>query len=117
AERDRLAAAVITLSPADHQVWQLVFVEDRPLAEGAGLTGVPEGTGKSRAHRAPRPPPAALGGGLGRPRGITATSAVATLTSGGSGPASWPRSGGGIPAPSSGSPGGCCARRAWPAPC
>ena len=65
AERDRLAAAVTTLSPADHQVWQLVYVEDRPLAEVAELTGVPEGTVKSRAHRARRLLRAALGGGLG----------------------------------------------------
>ena len=65
AERDRLAAAVTTLSPADHQVWQLVYVEDRPLAEVAKLTGVPQGTVKSRAHRARRLLRAALGGGLG----------------------------------------------------
>jgi RNA polymerase sigma-70 factor (ECF subfamily) len=63
AERDRLAAAVTTLSPADHEVWRLVYVEDRPLAEVAELTGVPEGTVKSRAHRARRLLRAALGGG------------------------------------------------------
>jgi RNA polymerase sigma-70 factor, ECF subfamily len=62
AERDRLAAAVTTLSPADHEIWQLVYVEDRPLAEVAALTGVPEGTVKSRAHRARRLLRAALGG-------------------------------------------------------
>ena len=62
AERDRLAAAVTTLSPADHEIWQLVYVEDRPLAEVAELTGVPEGTVKSRAHRARRLLRAALGG-------------------------------------------------------
>jgi len=43
-------------------VWQLVYVEDRPLAEVAELTGVPEGTVKSRAHRARRLLRAALGG-------------------------------------------------------
>lgn len=62
AERDRLAAAVTALSPADHEIWQLVYVEDRPLAEVAALTGVPEGTVKSRAHRARRLLRAALGG-------------------------------------------------------
>jgi RNA polymerase sigma-70 factor, ECF subfamily len=49
-----LAAAVSTLSPAEHEVWHLMYVEDRPLAEVAELTGVPEGTVKSRAHRARR---------------------------------------------------------------
>jgi RNA polymerase sigma-70 factor (ECF subfamily) len=58
----RLASAVGTLSPAEHEVWQLVYVEDRPLAEVAELTGVPEGTVKSRAHRARRLLRAALGG-------------------------------------------------------
>jgi len=64
-DQARLASAVRTLSPAEHQVWQLVYVEDRPLAEVAELTGVPEGTVKSRAHRARRLLRAALGGGLG----------------------------------------------------
>jgi RNA polymerase sigma-70 factor, ECF subfamily len=59
----QLASAVGTLSPADRQVWQLMYVEDRPLAEVARLTGVPEGTVKSRAHRARRLLRAALGGG------------------------------------------------------
>jgi len=57
-----LASAVATLSPAEHEVWQLVYVQDRPLAEVAELTGVPEGTVKSRAHRARRLLRAALGG-------------------------------------------------------
>lgn len=52
--RAHLAAAVSTLSPAEHEVWRLRYVEDRPLAEVAELTGVPEGTVKSRAHRARR---------------------------------------------------------------
>jgi RNA polymerase sigma-70 factor (ECF subfamily) len=29
-----------------------MYVEDRPVAEAAQLMGVPEGTAKSRAHRA-----------------------------------------------------------------
>jgi RNA polymerase sigma-70 factor (ECF subfamily) len=63
--RARLASAVSTLSPAEHEIWRLVYVEDRPLAEVAELAGVPEGTVKSRAHRARRLLRAALlGGGL-----------------------------------------------------
>lgn len=60
-----LASAVRTLSPAEHEVWHLMYVEDRPLAEVAERTGVPEGTVKSRAHRARRLLRATLGGGLG----------------------------------------------------
>ena len=60
-----LASAVNQLSPAEHEVWRLMYVEDRPVAEVAELTGVPEGTVKSRAHRARRILRAALGGGLG----------------------------------------------------
>jgi RNA polymerase sigma-70 factor, ECF subfamily len=65
-----LAAAVSTLGTAEHEVWRLMYVEDRPLAEVAVLTGVPEGTVKSRAHRARRLlrsalKGTALGGGLG----------------------------------------------------
>ena len=40
-----------------------MYVEDRPVAEVAELMGVPEGTVKSRAHRAKRLLRAALGGG------------------------------------------------------
>jgi len=58
----QLASAVGTLSPADREVWQLMYVEDRPIAEVARLAGVPEGTVKSRAHRARRLLRAALGG-------------------------------------------------------
>jgi RNA polymerase sigma-70 factor (ECF subfamily) len=61
----QLASAVGTLSPADRAVWELMYVEDRPVAEVARLTGVPVGTVKSRAHRARRLLRAALGGGLG----------------------------------------------------
>jgi RNA polymerase sigma-70 factor, ECF subfamily len=57
-----LAAAVSTLSPAEHEVWRLMYVEDRPLAEVAELTGVPQGTVKSRAHRARRLLRSALNG-------------------------------------------------------
>jgi RNA polymerase sigma-70 factor, ECF subfamily len=60
-----LASAVGALNPADREVWQLMYVEDRPVAEVARLTGVPEGTVKSRAHRARRLLRTALGGGLG----------------------------------------------------
>jgi RNA polymerase sigma-70 factor (ECF subfamily) len=67
--RAHLAAAMGTLSPAEHEVWRLIYVDDRPLAEVAELTGVPVGTVKSRAHRARRLlrnalRGTALGGGL-----------------------------------------------------
>jgi RNA polymerase sigma-70 factor (ECF subfamily) len=56
--RSELAAATRALSGADRhaerEVWQLLYVEDRPVAEVAQLTGVPEGTVKSRAYRARR---------------------------------------------------------------
>jgi RNA polymerase sigma-70 factor, ECF subfamily len=55
--RADLADAVATLGPEgspDRRVWQLMYVEDRPVAEVAGLMGVPEGTVKSRAHRVRR---------------------------------------------------------------
>jgi RNA polymerase sigma-70 factor (ECF subfamily) len=70
ATASELASAVGALSPADRQVWQLMYVEDRPVAEVARLTGVPAGTVKSRAHRARRLLRSALrgtalGGGLG----------------------------------------------------
>ena len=55
--RADLAAAVEALGPADgpeREVWRLLYVEDRPVAEVAELMGVPEGTVKSRADRARR---------------------------------------------------------------
>jgi len=55
--RADLAAAVDALGPeggAEREVWRLMYVEDRPVAEVAELTGVPAGTVKSRAHRARR---------------------------------------------------------------
>jgi RNA polymerase sigma-70 factor (ECF subfamily) len=57
--------AVGVLGPAgspDREVWRLMYVEDRPVAEVAELMGVPEGTVKSRAHRARRRLRAALRG-------------------------------------------------------
>jgi len=53
--RAELTAAVAALGPAgspEREAWRLMHVEDRPVAEAAALMGVPEGTAKSRAHRA-----------------------------------------------------------------
>jgi RNA polymerase sigma-70 factor, ECF subfamily len=53
--RAELADAVRALgSPggAQREIWRLMYVEDRPVTEVAELMGVPEGTVKSRAHRA-----------------------------------------------------------------
>ncbi len=55
--RADLAAALAALGPPgtpERDVWQLLYAEDRPVAEVARLTGVPAGTVKSRAHRARR---------------------------------------------------------------
>jgi RNA polymerase sigma-70 factor (ECF subfamily) len=63
--RADLQDAVETLGPPgvpEREVWRLVYVEDRPVAEVARLMGVPEGTVKSRAHRARRRLRAALRG-------------------------------------------------------
>jgi RNA polymerase sigma-70 factor (ECF subfamily) len=52
--RAELAAAVRALGPEGstaQEVWRLMYLEDRPVTEVAGLLGVPEGTVKSRAHR------------------------------------------------------------------
>ncbi len=52
--RAELAEAVRALGPqgsAMAEVWRLMYVEDRTVAEVADLMGVPEGTVKSRAHR------------------------------------------------------------------
>jgi RNA polymerase sigma-70 factor, ECF subfamily len=65
ANASQLASAVCALSSADREVWQLMYVEDRPITEVARLTGVPAGTVKSRAHRARRLLRAALGGDAG----------------------------------------------------
>jgi RNA polymerase sigma-70 factor, ECF subfamily len=70
--RAELAAAVRALGPEGstaQEVWRLMYLEDRPVTEVAGLMGVPEGTVKSRAHRvrqlmrAVLRPPARDGGG------------------------------------------------------
>jgi RNA polymerase sigma-70 factor, ECF subfamily len=61
--RAALTGAMAALGPEDspdRRVWQLMYVEDRPVAEVAGLLGIPEGTVKSRAHRARRRLRAAL---------------------------------------------------------
>ncbi len=60
-----IARAAEELGPdgsADREVWQLMYVEDRPINEVARLLGVPPGTVKSRAHRVRRILRAALGG-------------------------------------------------------
>ncbi|MGH3191861.1 MAG: sigma factor-like helix-turn-helix DNA-binding protein, partial [Streptosporangiaceae bacterium] len=65
ARADFDAAAAAALGPPgcpDRDVWRLMYEEDRPVAEVAKLMGVPEGTVKSRAHRARRLLRAALGG-------------------------------------------------------
>jgi RNA polymerase sigma-70 factor, ECF subfamily len=71
ARADLEAAAIAALGPPrsaerpespEREVWRLMYLEDRPIAEVAELMGVPEGTVKSRAHRARRLLRAALGG-------------------------------------------------------
>jgi RNA polymerase sigma-70 factor, ECF subfamily len=55
--RADLEAAVAALGPPgtpEREVWRLLYEQDRPIAEIAALMGVPEGTVKSRAHRARR---------------------------------------------------------------
>src|SRR6516162_11223110 len=54
---DLETAAAAALGPPgapERDVWRLLYVEDRPVAEVAELMGIPEGTVKSRAHRARR---------------------------------------------------------------
>ena len=63
---DLAAAAAAALGPPgcpERELWRLLYEEDRPVAEVAELMGVPEGTVKSRAHRARRLLRAALQGG------------------------------------------------------
>jgi RNA polymerase sigma-70 factor (ECF subfamily) len=65
ARTDLDVAAAAVLGPPgcpDREVWRLLYEEDRSVAEVAELMGVPEGTVKSRAHRARRLLRAALGG-------------------------------------------------------
>jgi RNA polymerase sigma-70 factor (ECF subfamily) len=62
-DRAAIDDAVGVLGPAgspDREVWRLMYEQDRPVAEVAELMGVPEGTVKSRAHRARRRLRAAL---------------------------------------------------------
>jgi RNA polymerase sigma-70 factor, ECF subfamily len=64
--RAELERAVDALGPdgsAAREIWRLVYVEDRPVAEVAQLIGVPEGTVKSRAFQVRRRLRAALGRG------------------------------------------------------
>jgi RNA polymerase sigma-70 factor, ECF subfamily len=63
ADLDRAVAALGPAGGVEREVWRLLYVEDRPVAEVARLTGVPEGTVKSRAHRVRRVLRAALHGG------------------------------------------------------
>jgi RNA polymerase sigma-70 factor, ECF subfamily len=56
-DRAGLAAAVDTLGPVgspDRELWRLLYVEDRPVAEVARRLRIPEGTVKSRAYRVRR---------------------------------------------------------------
>jgi RNA polymerase sigma-70 factor, ECF subfamily len=55
--RELIAHAVGALGPEgspEREVWRLMYVEDRPVADVARALGVPEGTIKSRAHRVRR---------------------------------------------------------------
>ncbi len=68
-ERADVEAALAALGPdgsPERDTLRLLYLEDRPVAEVASLTGVPAGTVKSRAHRGRRLMRAALSG-LGRP--------------------------------------------------
>lgn len=67
-DRAELAAAVAALGPAggaDRELWRLLYVEDRPVAEVARRLDIPEGTVKSRAARVRRFLRAALGQEVG----------------------------------------------------
>jgi RNA polymerase sigma-70 factor (ECF subfamily) len=55
--RAELAAAMTALGVPggpEREVWRLLYLEDRTVAEVAELMGVPEGTVKSRAYRVRR---------------------------------------------------------------
>jgi RNA polymerase sigma-70 factor, ECF subfamily len=73
ADLDRAVAALGPAGGPEREVWRLVYLEDRTVAEAAELIGVPEGTVKSRAHRARRLLRAALRGGTATEGGGTAT--------------------------------------------
>ena len=71
--RAEITEALAALGPegsADREVWRLMYVEDRAVAEVAELMGVPQGTVKSRAHRARRLLRVALGVGPAAERGM-----------------------------------------------
>jgi len=53
-DRAELAAAVAELDGVDRDLWRLLYVEDRPVAEVARRLRIPEGTVKSRASRVRR---------------------------------------------------------------
>lgn len=59
---DRAVAALGEPGDLEREVWRLMYVEDRSVAEVAAAMGVPEGTVKSRAHRVRRRLRQALGG-------------------------------------------------------
>jgi RNA polymerase sigma-70 factor, ECF subfamily len=54
AELDDALTALGQAGSPDREVWRLMYIEDRPVAEVADLLGIPEGTVKSRAHRVRR---------------------------------------------------------------
>lgn len=54
ADLESAVAALGSPGTPEREVWRLLYEQDRPVAEVAALMGVPEGTVKSRAHRARR---------------------------------------------------------------
>jgi RNA polymerase sigma-70 factor, ECF subfamily len=62
AELDQAVAALGPDGCPEREIWRLLYLEDRPVAEVAQLMGIPEGTVKSRAHRVRRLVRAALRG-------------------------------------------------------
>jgi RNA polymerase sigma-70 factor (ECF subfamily) len=54
ADLDQAVAALGAADGPEREVWRLLYLEDRPVAEVARLMGVPAGTVKSRAHRVRR---------------------------------------------------------------
>jgi RNA polymerase sigma-70 factor (ECF subfamily) len=59
-----LQVAIAALGPPgspEREVWELLYLDERSVAEIAELVGVPEGTVKSRSHRARRMLRALLG--------------------------------------------------------
>ncbi|GAB3900102.1 hypothetical protein GCM10029964_086980 [Kibdelosporangium lantanae] len=50
-DRLDLTAAVDSLDSPERELWQLLFEEDRSVADVANRLGIPQGTVKSRAHR------------------------------------------------------------------